>query len=132
MNEGSLNEGIYSLADCGICSENVRTAFLEEIGGRSLAEFKMNAISEETWMKAARSGFRNPKAAMPTPMLSTTNVPTKFCMMVRRQRRAIARLSTSFERFHYTMVPEPRCQDLRAGECRNVSGYKSSRPHWAN
>jgi hypothetical protein len=48
----------------------------------------MNVISEETWMKAGRRGFRNPKAAKPTPMLSTTSVPTKFCMIVRRQRRA--------------------------------------------
>jgi hypothetical protein len=42
----------------------------------------MKAISEETWMKAARSGFRNPNAAKPTPMVSTISVPTKFCMIV--------------------------------------------------
>ncbi len=58
----------------------------------------MKVISEETWMKAARRVFRNPNAAKPTPMLSTTSVPTKFCMIVRRQRRAIERVSTSFER----------------------------------
>jgi hypothetical protein len=35
----------------------------------------MKVISEETWMKAATRGFRNPNAAKPTPMLSTTSVP---------------------------------------------------------
>jgi hypothetical protein len=56
----------------------------------------MKAISEETWMKAAKRGFRNPNTAKPTPMLSTTSVRTKFCMIVRRQRRAIERVSTSY------------------------------------
>ena len=49
-------------------------------------------------MNAASGGFRNPNAARPTPMLSTTNVPTKFCMIVLRQRRAVRRVSTSFDR----------------------------------
>jgi hypothetical protein len=54
---------------------NPLTNFLdEEAGGSSRAEFRMEVISEETWMKAAK----------PTPMLSTTSVPTKFCMIVRR------------------------------------------------
>jgi hypothetical protein len=67
----------------------------EEIGGSSRAEFRMKVISEETWMNAVRSGFRNPKAAKPTPMLSTMIVPTKFCVILQRQRRAIERVSTS-------------------------------------
>ena len=47
---------------------NPLTNFLdEEAGGSSRAEFRMKVISEETWMKAARRGFRNPKAAKPTP-----------------------------------------------------------------
>ena len=68
-------------------------------------------------MKAARRGFRNPKAASPTPILSTTSVPIKFCMIVRRQRRAACRVSTSFDRSlpikttsalsRATSVPEP-------------------------
>jgi len=49
-------------------------------------------------MNAANNGFRNPKAARPTPMLSTTRVPTKFCIIVRRHRLAIKRVSTSLER----------------------------------
>jgi hypothetical protein len=35
-------------------------------------------------MKATSGGLRNPNAARPTPMLSTTSVPTKFCMMVQQ------------------------------------------------
>ncbi len=49
-------------------------------------------------MKAASRGFSNPKAAIPTPMLSTTSVPTKFCMMIPRQRRATRKVSTNLER----------------------------------
>jgi hypothetical protein len=56
----------------------------------------MKVISEETWMKAPlEEDSENPNAAKPTPMLSTTSVPTKFCMIVRRQRRAMERVSTS-------------------------------------
>ena len=72
--------------------------FVDETGGSNRAEFKMKAISEETCMNAANNGFRNPKAARPTPMLSTTRVPTKFCIIVRRHRLAIKRVSTSLER----------------------------------
>jgi hypothetical protein len=56
----------------------------------------MKVISEETWMKAAKRGFRNPNAAKPTPMLSTTSVPTKFCMIVRRQVRARLSLANCY------------------------------------
>ena len=68
-------------------------------------------------MKAAKSGLRNPKAAKPTPILSTTNVPTKFCMIVRWQRRAMRTVSTNLVRSdpiktiselsRATSVPEP-------------------------
>jgi len=34
---------------------------------------------------------QEPRAAIPTPIVSTTNVPTKFCMMIPRQRRASAK-----------------------------------------
>src|SRR5581483_7955434 len=43
--------------------------------GRSRVEFRMNASSDETWTKAARSGFRIPNAASRTPTPSTTSVP---------------------------------------------------------
>jgi len=55
---------------------------LSELRGNNLVELRMKASSEVTWIKAASNGFRNPKAAMPTPILSTTKVPTKFCMMM--------------------------------------------------
>jgi hypothetical protein len=58
----------------------------------------MNANSDDTWMKAATRGLRKPNAAIPTPMLSTATVPTKFCMMMRRHRRATRNGSTNFER----------------------------------
>ncbi|HEY7155490.1 MAG TPA: hypothetical protein VH575_16120 [Gemmataceae bacterium] len=44
-------------------------------------------------MKAANSKFENPKVASPTPTPSTASVPTKFCQMMRRQRRAIRRVA---------------------------------------
>ena len=31
---------------------------------------------------AASNGFRKPKAAIPSPTLSTAKVPAKFCMMM--------------------------------------------------
>ncbi len=68
-------------------------------------------------MNAARRGLRNPKAAKPTPILSTTRVPTKFCMIVRWQRRAMRTVSTNLVRSEpintiselsrATSVPEP-------------------------
>jgi len=89
-------------------------------------------------MKAARSGLRKPKAAKLTPILSTTSVPTKFCMMVRWQRRAILRVSTAStnhcqSRRHLrfsraTSVPAPIATPTRARGCqkrkmvRNVVG----------
>ena len=42
-------------------------------------------------MNAARSGLRNPNAASPMPIKSTATVPTKFCQMIRRVQRAIAK-----------------------------------------
>jgi hypothetical protein len=41
-------------------------------------ELRTKANSEVTWIKATGSGFRNPKAAIPTPILSTISVPTKI------------------------------------------------------
>ena len=49
------------------------------------AEFRINSISEETWIMAASTELRNPKAASPTPMLSTSSVPVKFVSIMRRQ-----------------------------------------------
>ncbi len=46
--------------------------------GNSLAEFRIKASSEETWMKAANNGFSSPTAARPMPMLSTASVPAKL------------------------------------------------------
>jgi hypothetical protein len=42
--------------------------------GNSLAELRMKASSEETWMKAANSGFSIPTAASPMPRLSEEEV----------------------------------------------------------
>jgi hypothetical protein len=99
----------------------------EETGGSDRAEFRMNVISEETWMKAARRGFRNPKAAKPTPMLSTTSVPTEFCMIVRRRRRAIE----SFDKLRKIIANENDvcafARDVRAGTHRySYSGLHES------
>jgi len=49
-------------------------------------------------MKAASSGFKYPNAARPTPIVSTTSVPTKFCMIVLRQCRAVRKVSASFDK----------------------------------
>src|ERR1019366_8821382 len=49
--------------------------------GTRRAEFKMNAISEETCTTAASSGVRVPAAARHTPNASTTSVPTKLNRM---------------------------------------------------
>ncbi len=68
----------------------------------------MNEGSEQGIEKSERSESN---------LLSTTSVPTKFCMMVRGQRRAVCRVSTSFNRSllinttsalsHATFVPDP-------------------------
>jgi hypothetical protein len=39
------------------------------------AEFRMNVISDATWMKAANSGFRKPRLASTMPIVSTAIVP---------------------------------------------------------
>src|ERR1700676_2821411 len=46
-------------------------------------------------MKAARSGFRRPNAARPTPTVSTATVPTKLNRMIPPARRAIGRHASS-------------------------------------
>ena len=58
-----------------------------------------------------------PKAANPTPTLSTAKVPPKFCMMMRWQRREILMVSTNRRRLlpismifalsRATSVPDP-------------------------
>src|SRR6202030_2706781 len=53
------------------------------------AELRMNVISDATWMNAARSGFRKPRLASMMPTVSTAIVATKFCQMMRRERRVI-------------------------------------------
>jgi hypothetical protein len=79
-----------------IQSGNHRPA--SEVRGNSLVELRIKANSEVTWMKAASDGFKYPKTDIPTPMQSTTRVPTKFCVMMARQRRATRNVSTNFER----------------------------------
>jgi len=49
-------------------------------------------------MNAAKSGFRRPKAANPTPIPSTMSVPAKLNMMMLWHRCAIFSVSTSFKR----------------------------------
>src|SRR5258707_564814 len=56
----------------------------------------MKASSDVTWMTAATTGPRRPKALSPTPIPSTTSVPKKFVMMIRRQRRATWTASANF------------------------------------
>ena len=55
--------------------------------GNSLAELRMKASSEETWMKAANNGFSIPTAASAMPMLSTASVPAKLNQAVRLRVR---------------------------------------------
>jgi len=95
-----------------------------ELRGSSLAELRINVISDETWMNAAKRGLRKPMAARATPTLSTSSVPTKFCMIVRRQRRAMRTVSTSLTRLfpistisalsRATSVPEPMATPTEA------------------
>ena len=72
--------GQPSLDLLGICCAHSIHRFGD---GKSLAEFKIKTNSEETWMKAANRGFKNPKAASRTPTPSTPKVPTKLAMMIR-------------------------------------------------
>ena len=44
--------------------------------GSNRAEFRMNVISDATWMKAVRSGLRKPRLASTMPTVSTAIVPT--------------------------------------------------------
>lgn len=87
-------------------------------------------------MKAASGGLRIPKAARPTPMLSTTRVPTKWCMMVRWHRRAIVRVSTSFDRslpikddvcaFACDICASTQASNRNAGGGMNVNHFRSA------
>src|ERR1022692_3284421 len=78
-------------------SEEAGRGFFEGRESRR-AELRMNTISEVTWINAASTGFRNPKAASATPAASTPRVPAKLVMMLRRHRRAILMTSTTFRR----------------------------------
>ena len=49
----------------------------------------MNVNSDATGMKAATRGFRKPKAAGPTPMLSTTKVGALFPWLVERNQSTL-------------------------------------------
>jgi hypothetical protein len=50
--------------------------------GSSLAEFRMNANSDATWMNAATNGFKKLKPARIMPTVSTAIVPAKYCQMI--------------------------------------------------
>jgi hypothetical protein len=63
--------------------------------GRRRAEFRMNVISDVTWINAASSGPSRPTAASAMPTASTTSVPEKFCQMILRLRRATSSVSTN-------------------------------------
>jgi hypothetical protein len=60
------------------CTSRLLEALFLDAPDNNLAEFIMNASSDATWMNAASSGFRNPKAASPTPAASTARVPAKL------------------------------------------------------
>src|SRR2546426_718902 len=67
----------------------------------------MNASSEATWMKAARTGPRSPNAAKPTPTPSTSSVPAKLAMIIRRERRATFNVSTNLSRSFPSRTTSP-------------------------
>jgi len=129
------SRGVFSQPSLPAKPDPRASAPASDARGTSLAEFKMNAISDDTWMKATSSGLSRPKAARPMPTPSTPSVLAKFRKMVRRQRRAIRRISPNFEvsfpintvsaLSRATSAPDPMATPTAACGC---AGFHPGRP----
>ena len=93
---GDATATVHTLAGSGLSSGAAVTVFSGR--GSSRAELRMNTSSETTWMPAASSGLRKPKAANTMPSVSTPIVPAKFCQMMPLVCLATASISTKRSR----------------------------------